>query len=163
MPTFGATQRVSGRGGRPSGRSGGTGSNVEGVADGGISPKRSDDITVINGMGAKGAFGLRTGPTFPQSWEFEVDSNKQKYRGYFTVNGTIPLGLTKDSTGSALGSCRVDLFQSGSNLYLQTTTSDGSGNYSFIVPTNSSKYYVRAYKEGSPNLFGTTDEIITAA
>ena len=162
MPTFASTQRASGRAGRPSGPSGGTGSNIDGVANNGIGNRVNVGVAIVSGMGVNWTGGKHGGPNFPTSWEFEVDSNKQKYRGYFTVNGSIPLGITKDSTGAALGSCRVDLFEAGSNKFLQTTTSDASGNYSFIVPTNSSNYYVRAYKAGGTNLFGTTDEIIVA-
>ena len=160
MPTFGSTQRVSGISGRPSGPSGGTGSNIEGVGDNGVSPKRSDDLAIIGGFGPNWTGGNRGGPTFPQSWEMEVDSNRSKFRGQFVVNGS--LGLTKDSTGTPLSSCRVDLFETGSNRYISSTTSDAGGNYSFIVPSNSQTYFCRAYKAGGTNLFGTTDETLVA-
>lgn len=163
MPSFGSTQRFSGRSGRPSGFSGGTGSNIDGVANNGVGNMVNVGVTVLSGMGPNWTGGRHGGPNFPASWEFEVDSNPKKFRGTFTVNGSIPLGVTKDSTGAALGSCRVDLFETGSNRYISSTTSDGSGNYSFTVPSNSQTYFVRAYKAGGTNLFGTTDETIQAA
>jgi hypothetical protein len=160
MPTFASTLRASGRAGRPQGRSGGTGSNILGVASNGTGNMANVNVTIKNGNGTN--FVPRAVNQSRTSWELEIDSNKSKYRGTFTINGTIPLGLTKDSSGSALGSCRVDLFETGSNRFIASTVSDVSGNYSFTVPSNSQTYYCRAYKEGVSNLFGTTDETIKA-
>lgn len=65
-------------------------------------------------------------------------------------------GVTKDSTGAALGGCTVKLFRTSDDVWIATTTSDGSGNYSFTVPNTATTYYVVAYKAGSPDVTGTT-------
>lgn len=64
-------------------------------------------------------------------------------------------GVTKDSTGSALPFCDVDLFISANDVLQQRTQSDASGNYSFSV-TIATQYYIVAYKAGSPDVSGTT-------
>lgn len=64
-------------------------------------------------------------------------------------------GVTKDSSGNPLGSCTVRLFNSATNVLAQTVTSDGSGNYSFIVDKTQA-WYVVAYKAGAPDTAGTT-------
>jgi hypothetical protein len=66
-------------------------------------------------------------------------------------------GITRDSSGVALGDCTVDLFRSSDKVLVQTITSDGSGNYSFVVGDTTTQYFVRAYKDGTPNVFGVTD------
>ncbi len=162
MPTFGATRRTSGRAGLPSGNSGGTGTNITGVGHGGVGNYTNAGATVVNGFSNGGPVSLRSGPNESISWELEVNSAASKFKGTFSINGVIPLGITRDSNGSALGGCRVDLFESGSNNFLQTTTSNESGNYSFVVSSNSSSYFCRAYKAGGTNVFGTTDETIIA-
>jgi hypothetical protein len=71
---------------------------------------------------------------------------------YFRITGT-----TKDSTGAALGTCVVDLFDTATDVRLDTTTSDASGVFEFRgagQPPNA--YYLVAYKAGSPDVAGTT-------
>ena len=89
------------------------------------------------------------GPTF--------NSQSQRFRGSFTITG-----VTKDSAGVSLGSCDVTLYETGSNTVLGKTISDGSGNYTFTVPTNSSYKYVVSYKVGSPDVAGTTVNTLVA-
>lgn len=72
-------------------------------------------------------------------------------------------GVTRDSSGNALGGCTVLLFQSSDKKYVESTTSDGSGNYSFDVGNPTTEYFVRAYKDGTPNVFGTTDDDLTGS
>lgn len=73
-------------------------------------------------------------------------------------------GITKDSTGAALASCRVMAMETGrmamdgpndqmSNV--GEVLSDGSGNYTLPVPTNTG-YQLTAYKPGSPDVAGIT-------
>lgn len=69
-------------------------------------------------------------------------------------------GVTKDSTGVALGNCRVVVLETGRLLtdaipVVAEGMSDGSGNYSIIVPMNTG-YQVIAYKPGSPDVAGVT-------
>lgn len=72
-----------------------------------------------------------------------------KFYGSFTASG-----VTKDSTGSALGDCTVDLF-SESGAWLARAQSDGSGNYGF-GRIGVGTVFVRAFKAGTPDLVGTT-------
>lgn len=78
------------------------------------------------------------------------------------VNFTIS-GVTKDSGGSALAACVVQLFRTGDDSIVAETTSDGSGNYSFTLGGNSGTFYIVAYKAGSPDVSGTTVNTIAAA
>jgi hypothetical protein len=65
-------------------------------------------------------------------------------------------GVTRDKNGNALASCAVSLFSTQGNLTVATTTSDGSGNYSFSVDGNSSARFMISYLPGPPDVAGTT-------
>jgi hypothetical protein len=65
-------------------------------------------------------------------------------------------GVTKNSAGATLGGCTVRLFRTSDNLLMASTTSDGSGNYSFNVGDGTTAYYAVAYLAGSPDVAGTT-------
>lgn len=65
------------------------------------------------------------------------------------------VGVTRDSTGVALGGCTVQMFRSTDDAYMGETVSDGSGNYTLTSPGNFNLYLV-AYKTGAPDLAGTT-------
>ena len=64
-------------------------------------------------------------------------------------------GVTKDSSGAALGGCTVNLFLTSTNQIVATVISDADGNYSFSV-ASSNPYYAVSYKAGSPDVAGTT-------
>jgi hypothetical protein len=159
MPSFASTQNTSGPASSPANGRGGRGSNIESMADGGIANRTSVNVAIINGSGVGPAYSpaQRTGPNYGDSWEPEFNSSRDRFRGFFSITG-----VTKDSTGTPLASVDVELFNTGSEQFLQKTTSDGSGNYSFVVPGNSSNYWVRAYKVGAPDVAGTTINNIVA-
>jgi hypothetical protein len=76
-------------------------------------------------------------------------------------------GITKDSTGAALGNCRVVVLETGrlavnAAPIVAETISDGSGNYSVDVPMNT-MYEAIAYKPGSPDVAGITRNDLTPA
>lgn len=72
-------------------------------------------------------------------------------------------GITKNSSGAVLASCVVTLFESGKDEKLQTTTSDGLGQYIFnVTETVGRTFYVVAYKAGSPDVAGTTVNTLVA-
>lgn len=54
-------------------------------------------------------------------------------------------GVTRDAGGSALGGCRVELYERSSGTRVGQTTSDGSGNFSFAVPNNATNYFAVAW------------------
>lgn len=66
-------------------------------------------------------------------------------------------GITKDSTGAALGNCVVEMFRTVDDVRLDRTTSTASGAFEFrsagLAPNT---YYLVAYKVGSPDVAGTT-------
>jgi hypothetical protein len=64
-------------------------------------------------------------------------------------------GVTRDSAGVALGTCRVELYPTGRDVSIAETTSDASGNFFFDMP-GTGPFYLVAYKAGSPDVAGTT-------
>lgn len=74
-------------------------------------------------------------------------------------------GVTRDSTGAALGNCAVVVMETGrinvgGAAVDAMTTSDGSGNYSVELPNNGA-HSAFAYLVGSPNRAGVTLNTIT--
>jgi hypothetical protein len=68
-------------------------------------------------------------------------------------------GITRDESGAALASARVDAFRTSDRAFMGTTTSSGAGAYSIVAPSDQAiSYWLRSFKAGSPNVFGTTDE-----
>ena len=72
-------------------------------------------------------------------------------------------GVTKNSSGSVLGSCHTFLCRdNGDNTcdYIAYVLSDaGTGAYSFIAPLGSD-YFVLAWKDDSPHVFDVTDHVL---
>lgn len=108
------------------------------------------------GSGARGRPGIlaapgisRTGSTLPRG-----AVRRFRSRPNSSVNGYIS-GITKDSTGAALGAVTVDLLRSPDDAFVGTTVSDGAGNYSLPAP-GSGPFRIVAYKTGSPDVAGTT-------
>ena len=64
-------------------------------------------------------------------------------------------GVTRDSVGSPLGLCTVEVFETVSGLLRGSTVSDANGNYSLDV-TGGLTFFLVAYKPGSPDVSGTT-------
>jgi len=83
------------------------------------------------------------------------------FRSLQAVHTFIISGVTKDSTGAVLPACTVDLFRTADDVFVATTTSDGSGNYSFSL-AGGGTYYLVAYKAGAPDVAGTTVNTLEA-
>jgi hypothetical protein len=64
-------------------------------------------------------------------------------------------GITKDSTGAPLGGCVVDLFNTDTDVKINSIISDVNGNYSFPVQPGV-QFYIVAYKPETPNIAGTS-------
>lgn len=79
-------------------------------------------------------------------WEFD----------FLQVSAYEISGVIRDSAGDPLGNCVVWLFKTSDKSLVAETTSDVNGNYSFLVD-NQEQHFIRAYKDGTPNVFGTTD------
>jgi hypothetical protein len=91
----------------------------------------------------------------------QASQNRIGVPPFRTVAGTPAValrifGITKDSTGAALGSCDVHLFRTIDDVEVDQVVSDASGNYEFRSASLSTAYYVVAYKAGAPDVSGTT-------
>jgi hypothetical protein len=73
----------------------------------------------------------------------------------FSTSSLYITGVTRNSTGVALGSCVVDLYRTENESWIANTTSDGSGNYSFQILVGG-PFFIVAYKAGGPDVFGTS-------
>ena len=63
-------------------------------------------------------------------------------------------GITRDSAGVVLATCKVELF-TGGNRSVAVTVSGADGSFSFSNP-GSGPFFLVAYKQGSPDVAGTT-------
>jgi len=72
-------------------------------------------------------------------------------------------GVTRDGNGNPLGGCTVDLFDSAQDVKIATTTSDPvTGVYVFASIAGGIKFYMVAYRKGSPDVAGTTLATVVA-
>lgn len=108
-----------------------------------------DGNTVVNTHGQRTALGL---PRPPMTWRQFAKST-----GSFSLSG-----VSRDSTGAALAACTVLVFNAHTNEFIGQTVSDGSGNWSVVVPTNSPRHFVVEYKAGSPDVAGTSVNTLQA-
>ena len=72
-------------------------------------------------------------------------------------------GVTRDSTGAALGAVNLNVFRSDTEQLVQQLTSDGAGNFTTNPVGLGLKYQIDAYKAGNPDLAGTTKNDLTGA
>lgn len=70
------------------------------------------------------------------------------------------IGVTKDSTGTPIGGVTVLLFNTATNLLVDTVVSDANGNYQASDPNNVTCFTV-GYLVGSPDTAGVTKNNIT--
>ncbi len=140
MPSFASTQSPSG----PTGRASGIGQARGGNSIAGVT---------LNEPKGSAAAWTRPGGLGPQ-----FNSQAQKFRGIFMITG-----VTRDSAGAALGNCDVHLFLTDGDTEVDQTISDGSGNFSFRIGNNASRYYLVAYLIGSPDRAGTSLNTLLAA
>ncbi len=73
-------------------------------------------------------------------------------------------GVTRDSAGTALGSCVVALYRTLDDVMIEEVTSDATtGAFSFSSVGPAQGYYAVAYKVGSPDTAGTTVNTLSGA
>lgn len=70
-------------------------------------------------------------------------------------------GVTKDSSGNALGGCTVKAYRQSDDSCAASTTSDNNGNYVLMLASSVEYYYLRFYLAGSPDRAGTTQNGLT--
>lgn len=88
-----------------------------------------------------------------QMWEWNVYATGSRHGMLFT-------GKTVDANGAALGGCTVMLFNTATNLMVDTQVSDTAGNYRLTDPNNVACFIV-AYLAGSPDVTGVTTDALT--
>lgn len=67
-------------------------------------------------------------------------------------------GYTRDANGNPLPNCTLYLFRSSDKAFLQETASSETGYYSFEVGDSTTRHFICAHKDGTPNVFGATDD-----
>lgn len=72
-------------------------------------------------------------------------------------------GVTRNSSGSALGNVSLNVFRSDTEQLVETLTSDGSGNFTTSPVGLGIKYQIDAYLAGSPDVAGTTKNDLQGA
>jgi hypothetical protein len=77
----------------------------------------------------------------------------------FSDEGFVITGVTRDSTGTPLPSVTVDLYLSATDQRVDSTVSDGAGNFTFGATAG--PYYLVAYKVGTPDVAGTSVNTLT--
>lgn len=73
------------------------------------------------------------------------------------------IGTARDANGNALSGVTTQLFRTSDNVYIYSVVTGGNGMYMFYVLDNTTQYFIRAYKDGTPNIFGTTDRNLVGA
>jgi len=66
-------------------------------------------------------------------------------------------GYTRDVNGNPIPNCVVWLFRTSDKQFIAETMSNEDGYYEFMVEDDVTEYFIRAHKDGTPNIFGTTD------
>lgn len=88
-----------------------------------------------------------------QAWEWNVYATGQHTRKRVT-------GQTLNAAGAPLGGVTVILFNTPTNVVVDTGVSDAAGNYSLGDP-NATTNFVVGYLPGSPDVAGTTVDTIS--
>jgi hypothetical protein len=86
------------------------------------------------------------------------NSTSKKFFGKFSISG-----VTRDSSGAALGNCACDLFETATDTVVARTISDVNGLFSFAIGTNSGFFYIVAYKATAPDVTGATVNFVVGS
>jgi hypothetical protein len=118
-------------------------------------------MPVPNFSGVNGVPSVAKGLTVVRNFNIGVDP-------VFPERNLRITGVTRDSSAAVLGSCKVDLFETPTDIKRDETTSDANGNYIVQIPkgltqTQTTTWYCVAYKAGSPDVFGTTANTLQGA
>jgi hypothetical protein len=92
--------------------------------------------------------------------------------GFYPLPGLPSItitGITRDNAGAPLGNCEVELYRrvadGGNTLgqFVERTTSDGSGNFTFRLVGLGQNYQHIAYQVGSPDKAGISARTLVGA
>jgi hypothetical protein len=101
-----------------------------------------------------------------------ITNQRSNRRGIGPKRANLPMptqppiklsGVTRNSSGAALGSVSLAVFRSDTETLVQTLTSDGSGNFTTNPVGLGIKYQIDAYLAGSPDVAGTTKNDLQGA
>ena len=70
------------------------------------------------------------------------------------------IGVTKDNAGAPVSNCAVHLHNTATDLVVDSVVSDAVGNFTVGDP-NAVACYVVAYKSGSPDIAGVSNNTLT--
>ena len=98
--------------------------------------------------------GRRFGAATPNFADTPTVSSRpiRAVRGF--LNMTLS-GVSRDSSGATMGSCRVMIFRTEDKAFVVETTSDASGNWSVNL-MRGGPFFLVEYKAGVPALAGTS-------
>jgi hypothetical protein len=103
-------------------------------------------------VGMLGSNLASAGEHMTRLWAYDL--YQQGHQGRTAIEG-----ITRDSAGTALGACTVQLFNTATGLLVDTGTSDAGGYYRLTDPNGVACFAV-AYKIGTP-VMGTTINTLT--
>ena len=86
-------------------------------------------------------------------------SDPQRTSLFFDYLSMTLTGVTRDANGAILAGCVVDLFDTLTDTKQQATVSDANGVFWFSLMAPG-PYYVVSYKVGSPDVAGTSINIL---
>ena len=124
----------------------------------GVSPKLAVNLRRLNTMFAEPCQTAVVNPAALIDKMYDMDVSYDRDLGQ---QNTRLVGVSRDSTGVALGTCVVKVFSTVKDVLVASTISDGSGNWT-AYPNEPGPYYYVEYKAGSPDVFGTSPNTNTA-
>jgi len=124
----------------------------------GVSPKRAVNVRRLNTMYTAPDQTAVVNPAALIDELYDIDVSYDRDLGQ--QNNRI-VGVSRDATGVALGTCVVKVFRTDDDVLVASTVSDGSGNWT-AYPNQQGPYYFVEYKAGSPDVFGTSPNTNTA-
>lgn len=83
------------------------------------------------------------------------------YRSPGARQGFRLSGVTRDSAGTVLANCRVELFITSSDVKVAEVVSGSDGSFSFDNP-GTGPFYLVGYKAGPPDVAATSVNNLTA-
>lgn len=98
-----------------------------------------------------GSIGAAYGEYIEADWHIEPDLT----RGARSMFGIA--GITRDVYGSPEPFCTVKLFKTASDELVYQITSDGDGAFVVYTPHLVDPHYIVAFKAGSPDIAGASD------
>lgn len=120
-----------------------------------------DPVTVTDTRYSSGDYiGIRSVP--PAMWDWylvrKYVSPEPSHGAWGSEESAYRItGVVRDQYGNVVPNATVWLFRTSDKAFIAETVSDQNGVYTFSVYDDTTDYFIRAHKDGNPNIFGTTD------